>query len=77
MHTCCCSNPTAACFAPFQVETAGDCYIVAGALMTCDSEGFISLNRHANPCEGARNVVDFAQVGGLASGCRGVRVWGV
>ena len=45
-----------------QVETAGDCYIVAGALMEVDEEGFMTLDFQGDASHGARNVVNFAQV---------------
>jgi len=45
------------------VETAGDCYIVAGALMVADDEGFMTLDFNGDASHGARNVVNFAQVG--------------
>ena len=47
-----------------QVETAGDCYIVAGALMELDDEGFMTLDAESDAAEGAQNVLSFAQVGG-------------
>ena len=47
----------------YKVETAGDCYIVAGALMALDEEGFITLDQQANGQQGAHSVVAYAQVG--------------
>ena len=47
-----------------QVETAGDCYIVAGALMTEDEEGFLSLEEEADPVDGAERVMEFGKVRG-------------
>ena len=49
------------------METAGDCYIVAGALMSVDKEGFIALDQGADPAEGAEKVMAFAKVRG--GGC--------
>ena len=43
------------------METAGDCYIVAGALMRRDEHGFTSLDEDPDAVEGASNVLDFAQ----------------
>ena len=43
------------------METAGDCYIVAGALMRRDEHGFTSLDEDPDAVEGAGNVLDFAQ----------------
>ncbi|GAX74598.1 hypothetical protein CEUSTIGMA_g2046.t1 [Chlamydomonas eustigma] len=45
----------------YKVETAGDCYIVAGALMELDEEGFMTLDFHGEAGHGAKNVVDFGQ----------------
>ena len=46
------------------METAGDCYIVAGALMEVDDEGFMTLDLNGDARHGARNVVNFGQVRG-------------
>ena len=50
-------------FTNLQVETAGDCYIVAGALMEVDEEGFMTLDAESDAFQGAQNVLNFAQVG--------------
>ena len=44
-----------------KVETAGDCYIVAGALTTSDEEGFARVDEKADQAKGCASVVDFAQ----------------
>ena len=46
----------------YKVETAGDCYIVAGALMTLDDEGFLSVEDDPDICKGAEKVMAFAKV---------------
>ena len=44
-----------------QVETAGDCYIVAGALISLDEEGFMTLEVHPDARQGAERVMAFAK----------------
>ena len=46
----------------YKVETAGDCYIVAGALMAVDEEGFMSLEDNPDPQQGADRVMAFSKV---------------
>jgi hypothetical protein len=46
----------------YKVETAGDCYIVAGGLMTVDDEGFMHIDQHPNAQQGAEKVMAFAKV---------------
>ena len=55
--------PTPHSYFTLQVETAGDCYIVAGALMEVDEEGFMTLDAESDAFQGAQNVFNFAQVG--------------
>ena len=57
------------CTASIQVETAGDCYIVAGALMRQDEEGFLALEESANAHDGAFKVMAFAKVGRPVMSC--------
>ncbi|GAX76114.1 hypothetical protein CEUSTIGMA_g3557.t1 [Chlamydomonas eustigma] len=45
----------------YKVETAGDCYIVAGALMSYDHEGFVSINPNSDPKLGATSILGFAK----------------
>ncbi|KAG1653710.1 hypothetical protein FOA52_004270 [Chlamydomonas sp. UWO 241] len=45
----------------YKVETAGDCYIVAGALMCQDKEGFLSLEQNPDAKDGAEKVMTFAK----------------
>ena len=54
----------------YKVETAGDCYIVAGALMRKDEDGFLSIdNGTGDGGKGAEKVMAFAKVGrGLGNG---------
>ena len=47
---------------PLKVETAGDCYIVAGALMALDDEGFLSVEEYPDAAKGAEKVMTFAKV---------------
>ena len=44
------------------METAGDCYIVAGALMSVDEEGFVTLEVNPDPQQGADRVMAFSKV---------------
>ena len=44
------------------METAGDCYIVAGALMRLDEDGFQALEEGADAGEGAEKVMAFSKV---------------
>ena len=46
----------------YKVETAGDCYIVAGALMAVDEEGFMSLEDNPDPRRGADRAMAFSKV---------------
>ena len=46
----------------YKVETAGDCYIIAGALMAVDEEGFMSLEDNPDPRQGADRVMAFSKV---------------
>lgn len=46
----------------YKVETAGDCYIVAGALMRVDEDGFQSIDRETDAGKGAEKVMAFAKV---------------
>ena len=46
----------------YKVETAGDCYIVAGGLIRVDSDGFVTLDHDPDCEDGARRVVAFAKV---------------
>ena len=46
----------------YKVETAGDCYIVAGALMAVDEEGFLSVEEHPDAGLGAEKVMAFSKV---------------
>ena len=49
----------------YKVETAGDCYIVAGALMQKDEDGFLSIDNEEDAGgKGAEKVMAFAKVGG-------------
>ena len=43
------------------METAGDCYIVAGSLMRQDKDGFLVLNQEGDAASGAENVMRFAK----------------
>ena len=58
----------------YKVETAGDCYIVAGALMQKDEDGFLSIDDEEDDGgKGAGKVMAFAKVcraGGRAT-CQG------
>ncbi|KAG1664452.1 hypothetical protein FOA52_006298 [Chlamydomonas sp. UWO 241] len=45
----------------FKVETAGDCYIVAGAMMQATPEGGAALDEQADPAQGVRAVMGFAR----------------
>ena len=48
----------------YKVETAGDCYIVAGGLMHKDKDGFLSLDKGLDAGgKGAEKVMAFAKVG--------------
>ena len=58
----------------YKVETAGDCYIVAGGLMMEDEDGFVALDRESSPQEGAQRVMAFAQV--CRQLCAQDRDWG-
>ena len=49
---------------PFVVETAGDCYIVAGSLMRKDEDGFQALDWDTDVSRGAEKVMAFAKVWG-------------
>ena len=49
------------------METAGDCYIVAGALMHIDADGFQSVDRETDAGKGAEKVMAFAKVRGWGS----------
>ena len=51
----------------YKVETAGDCYIVAGALMSMDEDGFNSVNIDPDPRRGVEAVMAFSKVGINAS----------
>jgi len=48
---------------PQQVETAGDCYIVSGGIMSPDpsNSGFGVVMEDHNPAESARRVMNFAK----------------
>ena len=46
---------------PFRVETAGDCYIVAGGLMHNDVDGYTSVRKEIDPLH-ALTVLEFAKV---------------
>lgn len=46
----------------YKIETAGDCYIVAGALMHNDDDGFIALDPNADEANGAEMVMSFSKV---------------
>ena len=72
-------GPTNTCdsFAPnLQVETAGDCYIVAGSLMTEDREGFLALENDTmkDALEGAERVMAYATVSETLGDPSGLRV---
>eukprot|EP00798_Chlamydomonas_sp_ICE-L_P025609 gene25609-11260_t len=45
----------------YKVETAGDCYIVAGGLMTMDDEDFVKLDESPDAKDGALRVAKFAK----------------
>eukprot|EP00798_Chlamydomonas_sp_ICE-L_P005955 gene5955-33531_t len=45
----------------YKVDTAGDCYIVAGGLMNEDSDGLLALDPDPEPNVGARKVLAFTQ----------------
>ena len=45
-----------------QVETAGDCYIVAGALMARDKDGFMMVEENPDALAGAEKVMAFSKV---------------
>ena len=47
----------------YKVETAGDCYIVAGGLMQKDEDGFLSIDNEMDAGKGAEKVMAFAKVG--------------
>ena len=44
------------------METAGDCYIVAGALMSVDEDGFLALEEQPDARMGAEQVMAFSKV---------------
>ena len=46
----------------YKVDTAGDCYIVAGGLMIKDEDGLITLDTKPNAENGARSVMEFTKV---------------
>ena len=46
----------------FKVETAGDCYIVAGGLMKKGSDGMFHIDSETNAAKGAENVMAFSKV---------------
>lgn len=46
----------------YKVETAGDCYIVAGALMSVDEDGFMALEMDPDARRGAESVMEFSKV---------------
>ena len=46
----------------YKVETAGDCYSVAGALMKAGEDGATSFDSDATPQDGAKRVLQFAKV---------------
>ena len=46
----------------YKVETAGDCYIVAGALMRMDEDGFNSVDIDPDPRRGVGAVMAFSKV---------------
>eukprot|EP00798_Chlamydomonas_sp_ICE-L_P028018 gene28018-31118_t len=48
-------------FGIYKVDTAGDCYIVAGGLMEEDEDGLLTLQQHPSPEAGARHVMDFTE----------------
>ena len=48
----------------YKVDTAGDCYIVAGGLRREDIDGMLRLDTNPCPEDGARKVMEFTQVGG-------------
>ena len=50
----------------YKVETAGDCYIVAGALMQRDEDGFQTVGHDLDARKGAEKVMAFAKVKGRA-----------
>eukprot|EP00798_Chlamydomonas_sp_ICE-L_P028579 gene28579-31745_t len=43
----------------YKVDTSGDCYIVAGGLMTHDEDGFLTFDSDPDPKAGTRMVVEF------------------
>eukprot|EP00798_Chlamydomonas_sp_ICE-L_P032407 gene32407-31024_t len=45
----------------YKVDTAGDCYIVAGGLMIEDEDGAFRLDPNPDPEQGARRVLQFVQ----------------
>ncbi len=46
----------------YKVDTAGDCYIVAGGLMIEDEDGLITLDPEPDAEKGARSVMAFTKV---------------
>jgi hypothetical protein len=46
----------------YKVETAGDCYIVAGSLMKMDEGGFLCVDEDPDVQKGAEKVMAFAKV---------------
>eukprot|EP00798_Chlamydomonas_sp_ICE-L_P007328 gene7328-449_t len=45
----------------YKVETAGDCYIVAGGLMRYDEEGFLAVDKAPDARTGALQAMEFAK----------------
>ena len=64
LHTCSPTLSTATFSGQvYKVETAGDCYIVAGGLMQKDEDGFLSLDKELDVGgKGAEKVMAFAKV---------------
>ena len=44
-----------------QVETVGDCYVVASGLMADDGEGFVTFCPNHSPADSATRLVEFAK----------------
>lgn len=54
------------------METAGDCYIVAGALMKVDEDGFTSIESEPDGRRGAENIMAFSKVALSQANCEPV-----
>lgn len=61
------------CALPYQVETAGDCYIVAGGLLSYDDDGFLAVDLSTSQAleasKHAANVFAFSKVCAWSLAC--------